>query len=281
MILSPHAPRASLLTDFQRPDRALVRILSKMVVGLVIATAVNLVVQGATITLLPSLDNTIYSEADNASNGTGSLFAGRTPNGTVRRALLEFNLATSGIPAGAIINSVTVSLTQTKIGPAGTSTFEFHPLLSPWGEGSSFGTGAGGVAQPGDATWAFRFYSTIFWNSPGGDFGPASGTATLGTANTTYTFPSQSGLVADVQRWINDPSLNYGWILTSLNDTTATPTTAREFGSRNDTGAEPKLTVTYTPAPEPGVSGLLGAASLALLVRRFRPRRVRSAGRGK
>ena len=49
-----------------------------------------------------------------------------------------------------------------------------HKLTSDWGEGTvGTGTGVAGVGQgepakPGDATWAYEFYNTKAWTTPGG-----------------------------------------------------------------------------------------------------------------
>jgi hypothetical protein len=218
---------------------------------------------GATVTLQPAHDNTIFSESQN-SNGTGRLYAGETSNGDVRRALFKFDLALSGIPAGALIDSVSLSLTQTKIGPGSSGVFELHPLLAAFGERSSFGLGAGGTAALGDATWGFRQYNFDPWSVAGGDFGSTSGTTTLGTSLTIYTFATAPGLVSDVQSWLNTPAANFGWLLKAANESSVN---ARELGSRESSLAEqPTLTINYTPAPEPGSLALLagGAALLAL-----------------
>ena len=230
---------------------------------------------GATISLNPTQDNSIFSEGNN-SNALGSLYAGATPSLTVRRALLEFDIAGS-LPAGAVINSVLLSLTQTKIGPAGAATFELHPLLAAWGEGGSSGTGAGGAPTTGDATWNFRLYNTNSWSLPGGDFGSTSGTAAFGTSNGIYTFSSQPGLVADVQNWLNTPGTNFGWILRAADESPGV-TTARELGSRENPPVQrPTLTVSYTAAPEPGALALLGAAALGAIGQRPSRRRVKAS----
>ncbi|MGA2256119.1 MAG: DNRLRE domain-containing protein [Thermoguttaceae bacterium] len=222
--------------------------------------------RGGTIQIHPSQDNTIYSENNN-SNALGDLFAGETSTKgdfSLRRALLEFNLAGSGIPAGSTINSVSLALTQMKIGPASTSTFELLPLLDSWGQGTSGGTepdgGKGFSPTSGDATWNYRFFSTTHWTTPGGDFGSVSGTATFGTADTVYTFSSQPGLVADVQRWLSTPTSNFGWILRAVNESPGT-ISAREFGSmKSSLAQQPTLTVTFTP-PVSGPAAWLTATS--------------------
>ena len=157
--------------------------------------------QAAMISLHPSKDNSIYSESDN-SNARGELFAGVVVSGgLIRRALLQFDLAAGGIPAGSTVNSVTLSLTMTRINPGKTaSLFELHPALAAWGQGTSNGTGTGAQPTANDATWYYRQYDADHWATPGGDIGPVSGTATIGTvvATTSYSFASQPGMVADV-----------------------------------------------------------------------------------
>jgi len=110
-----------------------------------------------TVSLTPSADNTIYSEAE-LSNGAGqNLFAGRTNQGAERRALVKFDL--TGIPAGSMIDRVELSLTVNKTN-FGDVAFALHPLTADWGEGASDAAqneGRGQTAQPGDATWLQRF----------------------------------------------------------------------------------------------------------------------------
>lgn len=223
--------------------------------------------QAATVTLHPNLDNTIYSESGN-SNATGGLFSGVTNGGNIRRALMEFDMASGGIPAGSVILSVSLSVTQTKIGPAGAANFELRPLLAAWGEGSSNGSGTGSPATSGDATWNFRMFNTDSWSSPGGDFGSASATTSMGTALNTYTFNSTPNLVADVQGWLDSPASNFGWLLRASSES---GTSAREFGSRESALAQqPSLVITYTPAPEPSAAGLSAMAAACAVLRRRR-----------
>ena len=255
----------SQVTNSARRER-----MSALLGMLAIVSSCGTAAQAATVNVNPSQDTSIYNEGD-ASNALGALYAGATAGAQLRRALMEFDIAGSGIPAGSTINSVTLSLTLTKIGPAGAAPFELHPLLSSWGEGTSFGTGQGSAATPLDATWNYRFYNTNLWTTAGGDVGATSGTANIGSAaGTAYTFASQPGLVANVQTWLDFPGSNFGWILRAA-DETPSNVSARAFGSRESVPAQrPTLTVNYTPTPEPGTFSLLAAAGLAAFAQRRR-----------
>lgn len=224
-----------------------------------------------TVSLQPSQDGSIYSENDN-NNGLGFLYAGETAASagfSLRRALIQFNVAGS-IPAGSNITSVTLTLTLTKNGAAGTAAFSLNPLLAAWSAGTSGGTGLGGAPTPGSATWNYRSFNTNLWASPGGAIGASSGTTDIGTSvGSTYTFASQSGMVADVQGWLDSPGTNFGWALKAVNES-PNIVSAKELGSSESTSSSrPSLMITYT-IPEPGTLALLGFGIPALLMRRRR-----------
>jgi hypothetical protein len=230
-------------------------------------------VRGEIVAIIPSIDNSIFSESSN-SNALGSLFAGQNSSGQTRRGLLQFDVAGS-IPVGATINSVSLGLFQLSRGSNATAeNFQLHRLLSSWGEGTSLGIGGGGsgvAATLGDATWNHRFFSTDPWATPGGDFGAISGMATIGTAtNTLYTFASQPGLVTDVQNWLNSPSTNFGWLLRASSESTSS--NARSFASSESAIASqrPTLIIDYTAVPEPSTYLSLGTVvSIAFGRRRW------------
>ena len=113
---------------------------------------------------------------------------------------------------------------------AGDIDIRLHRLLADWqeGAGQGFGNeGSGADAAPGDVTWNYRVFMSLDWSTPGGDFFPvASATATVGGTG-SYTWES-SGLVTDVQRWLDDPAGNFGWVL--LGDETAERQPGAGFG---------------------------------------------------
>jgi hypothetical protein len=96
-----------------------------------------------------------------------------------------------------------------------------------------------------DASWTYRFYSTTTWSTAGGDYsGTASQTCSVGSTLQYYEWPSSSTMIADVQGWLNSPSVNYGWELIGNESQSAT---ARRFTSREGTSTQvPQLVITYT-----------------------------------
>ena len=232
------------------------------------------------IVLNPSKDNSIFSEFEN-SNGAGWLLAGRAgagANNGLRRALLRFDIASSGIPTGATINSVTVGVTQVIRANGANADFiiELRRLSAAWGEGTggiqSAGGGAGVSPDVGDATWNQRISGSNSWTNPGGDFGIVSGTTTVGPNNQLYTFSSQSGLVTDVQNWLSNPTSNNGWLLRLADEVTIA--NARGFGSRESpSSVMPTLTINFTAVPEPSSLALLGVSAFVASSLRSRRRR--------
>jgi hypothetical protein len=206
-----------------------------------------------TVTIIASKDNTLYeSDTGTLSNGAGDyIFVGRTKQSegeSIRRGLLMFDLETA-IPAGAIINSVTLSLRLSRSAQNAAHIVNVHRLLADWGEGASNAAGQegeGAPALPGDATWLHRFYNTSFWSAPGGDFVAASSAAaSVGSLSTVYNW-SSAQLAADVGGWLSDPASNFGWIL--LGNETASES-AKRFDSRTigQESRRPRLVIDYTP----------------------------------
>ncbi len=203
------------------------------------------------VTLAPSKDNSLYEEFPTRSNGDGNhLFAGTTDasmnNSAQRRALLTFPIAAS-VPAGAVIESASLELrvTKTPIPPAGPGIFALHRLQNDWGEGTSSGSGQGGAATPGDATWSHAFFDTETWTTPGGDFEvAASATGDAGASLGNFVITG-GGMVADVQHWLDAPDQNFGWILVGGPESKS----ARQFASRENptVGNRPELAVRYLP----------------------------------
>jgi hypothetical protein len=208
--------------------------------------------QAETVVLPAHQDATLIESLDGSlANGAGpALFAGRTGQASrsVRRALLRFDVA-SALPGGAQVTSARLELSLTPSNPRAIA-LELHRVTADWGEGDAASSGGGGaLATFGDSTWVHRFYDTEDWADPGGDFDPTS-IATAVVADTgSYAWGSTPALVADVQRWLDAPAANFGWILLGGEDAAST---AKRFASREspDPSMHPRLVVEFERACE-------------------------------
>ncbi len=198
------------------------------------------------VSVTPIRDNTLFEDAEgDTSNGAGPVFfAGNNGQGLARRAVLMFDV-TSGLPSGAAIDSVVLTLTVSNAPNTVPRQFTLHRLLRDWGEGSSYATGGGGApAAAGDATWVHAFYPAQPWSAAGGDFDAAVSATLLLPGTGRYAWRG-AGMTADVQAWRSDPGTNHGWLVqgeeNSLN-------TARRFESREaaEPADRPALNIYYT-----------------------------------
>lgn len=214
-----------------------------LIAALLAALTVPTSVAADVVTLNANHDNTLIEAPLGNSNGTGDgIYSGRVNvfgNGTLRRALLSFDL--SSIPAGSTIDSVTVTLTMVQATNTLTPTHTLHRVNASWGEEASLGQGQGAVADTGDATWIHRFATTVAWASAGGDFAAAaSGSQVVGDIG-PYSFTG-AGLVADAQFWLDNPTANFGWL---LKGDEAAVGSVKKFSSREGFNP-PTLRVVYT-----------------------------------
>lgn len=207
--------------------------------------------QEETILISPEKDNSIFQVTEEFSNGMGpEIYTGTINLGLrwIRRGLIQFNF--SDIPEGSTITEVSLEMYCTKASASGTDmNYNLHRLEKSWGESSSNASnGQGTPAEPGDATWIFRFFdevSPILWIDDGGEF-VASSSATLAVndANAYYTWTSNQ-LKDDVQDMLDNPDLNFGWIIRADDETIQG--LGRAFASREnpDEDLRPVLTVSY------------------------------------
>ncbi len=213
-----------------------------------LSIAASLMIAGwaaaVTVDLAPSKDNTLIETPVGNSNGAGDgIYAGRVGafgGGTMRRGLLAFDL--SSIPAGSTVNAVTLRLEMVQSIDPTPRIVTLHRLSADWGEAGSLGGGAGVPAQPGDATWLFRFFNTLSWATAGGDFaaGPSASQSVAGIGPYEWT---GAGLVADVQFWLDNAASDFGWLVKGDETTT---TTSRKFSS-SEGFTPPRLTIDFTP----------------------------------
>ena len=155
------------------------------------------------------------------------------------------------IPPGSTIDSVELTLNMSRT-IAGSQDVSLHRVTTEWAEGPTDPPGEEGQGESpaiGDVNWVHATYNTLPWNTSGGDFvaGPSAAIAVAGLG--PYTWGSTAGLVADVQGWVDDPAVNFGWVLVGNE---ADPTTAKRFDSRENAGAgvQPSLRIVFSPAAE-------------------------------
>jgi spore coat protein A len=163
--------------------------------------------------------------------------------------LLQFDVA-GNVPAGSLVNSVTLTLTVNRSGDNQDASMTLHPVDRFWGEGAarSCGPRGGGMGDPagaGDATWLDSEFGSVTWTSPGGDFAAASATAVVPSGNGTEGIWSSAAMASDVQGWLDAPASNFGWIV--VGDEARSPT-ARRFSSREGS-VPPSLLIDFDPPP--------------------------------
>ncbi len=192
-------------------------------------------------------DTTLYSDSTTDNVGANLLnWVGQNQAGSKRRLLLQFNL--SSIPSDAVISAVTVTLNMTRAAGGLSGNQVFYRVLNSWSQGTGLGRGnvaggQGGQPVPGGASWAFRQNFSLPWTTPGGDF--SSLTSALNNVGSTAGLKawSGSGLVSDVQAWVNGSLPNNGWIL--IGDEGASGS-ARIYSASENLVNSPSLTVMYT-----------------------------------
>lgn len=225
--------------------------------GLFLATTGALTAQ-TTVSVPCNLDNTLYeSPTGGLSNGKGpSIFSGATATGSIRRALLRFDVAGT-LPAGAVVLSAVVNLNVTQSTVFLPTPATGHRVTQAWGEGNSSAAGGGGggtAATTNDATWLHTFWSTSFWTNAGGDFvATPSFTLAMPGLGAGSSNPSEQA-AADVQSWLNNPSQNFGWLIKIADESPAS--TARRIASRESATNKPTLSVTYLLPGQVGTVGI-------------------------
>ena len=207
------------------------------------------------VALHPVADTTLFESDPNNNLGATPTFVSGTTSGNLgqpfrSRAMMTFDVA-GKVPSGATIASAELTLTVVRIpGPAVNSNFDLHRLLEPWGEGNKNST-TGLQATTGESTWISRFFLLPQWAAPGGapgtDFLTAVSASTFVQGLGEYTFAATSNLTADVQFWLDNTNANFGWIL--LSQAEATASTARRFASREAATGAPVLVVNYLLPP--------------------------------
>ena len=228
---------------------------------LVIACGALTDVWAGSLTLYPVADAALIEVAPtNNSGGHVWVNAGTTQNGPRNRGLFRFD-PPAQIPTNAVILSASVTFELTGQPATGetipSASFGLHRMLRAWGEGTKtngqFAVGQGQPASPGEVTWMSAFHPTNAWAAPGGQAGvdyvtfESASTFIEDVGNSPYTFGPTPELAADVQRWLNQPGTNFGWMLLCADE--GVRFTARRFASREDVNNAPRLNVQYLVPP--------------------------------
>jgi hypothetical protein len=246
----------------------------RRVAAVVVASLLGTIakVHGDVVTFAAANDATLFETPDGSlAGGKGEyLFVGKTLMGAIRRTVLRFDVA-AHVPAGAIIDSATITLHMSRTPTTGTDV-SFYRLTQAWTEGDTDPPGeegAGGPTLPGDVTWLHTTYASGFWSQPGGDFSPIASASAMVFGIDFYTWD----LTVDAQHMLDNTAQNFGWCLIGEEGADAT---AKRFDSRENATLEfrPSMTVEYRVVPTPG-----GALLPTLVVLRACRRNRQSASR--
>ena len=101
-------------------------------------------------------DNTLFADTPDGSISDGAgphFYVGKQGGANIRRGIVAFDLGNAGIPAGATINTATVTLNLSR-STTGTNTLSLFRVSQNWGEGTSNSGdpgGSGAPSTPGEA----------------------------------------------------------------------------------------------------------------------------------
>jgi hypothetical protein len=175
----------------------------------------------------------------NAATNYGSLTALEADGSPDIASLLRWDL--SSIPVGSTVLSATIELTITN------TTNDSYPLLAMERAWSEF-----------EATWN-QASNGVSWSSGGAAATTDRAPASLGNlspgSNGRYVLTLNAAGVAAVQRWVDNPAINFGVAIQNY----ATASNGMDFRSREtaDVSQRPKFSVSYQPPaasePEPPV----------------------------
>jgi len=188
-------------------------------IAVVLLSMVSVISASNVSTFTSSKDNTIIQTTDGSmANSLNLIYVGNIAKSpSIRRGLVAFDL--SSISTSTVIDSVKLVLS---LSAATVNTIEVHKATTAWGEGTSNASGGAGVAATtGDVTWLHSVYNTVFWTTPGGDFdATVASSKTIAATDVSITFRGTE-LTANVAYWIANPTSNFGWLLKSNNESTA------------------------------------------------------------
>lgn len=226
--------------------------------ALMTALAFPLAADADVITLSRTNGDTVADARMRLIGGTtpsGSNAFGNTNVGTVvfgdeaddfyyDRIAVAFDL--SEIPTGSTVTSATLEFQSV----GGAAQTDIHRLTN-----SFVDTGV---------TWRFRDGTTEWTNwdtDMEQDYIALATAASTGAATSTTSFD----VTSDVALFVAGAAVNHGWVVIGPEDPAATSTSIDVLVQGE---GSPRLTIDYTPIPEPASLALLGAGGLMMLSRR-------------
>jgi hypothetical protein len=215
--------------------------------------------------LTPAADTFINNRHPDNNNGASeSIFTGVDGVGGVMRGLLQFTMPTTlqgTTVTGVRLTMIVRGLGNGTAGPGGS--LGLRAVGESWVQGNGVGNAMATytVGQPCSdtvtgVTWnqpACAAGTTATWSTPGGTVA-ATVSGQVNSAGVALEAPvvwdsaavGNSGMITDVQSWIDTPSGNHGWRIASGDETTLAA--AQRFYATEAGGTTvPTLTIAYTP----------------------------------
>jgi hypothetical protein len=197
------------------------------------------------------------------------MIVGQLSSNVIVNSLMRFT-DLSGL-SGKTVTSATLRLyNQNQASQTADVTLDVYEVAAAngdWVEGTSLG-----VVQTGSSDWRFKIQNTGAWaggQNGCGVVGTDYTTHLVGSAIATDTTAEWVEITLDasvVQKWIDNPSQNYGIILTAPGATANGQIAYLRSSEATVTGTAPQLVLNVIP--EPATVGMLGlGAGVALLFR--------------
>lgn len=175
-------------------------------------------------------DTYIYQNSPTTNYGSAAtlIVDGDEPAASSKDVSSILKWDVSGIAAGKTVTSASITI---NVVDGSTDTYELYEMKRNWSESS--------------ANWN-QYASGTNWSTAGANGSTDRGTTVLGsiTASGTgaYTINLNSSGIALVQSWVNNPSANYGFIITDGANSNGVDFSSSEAATVSQ---RPKLTVTY------------------------------------
>jgi hypothetical protein len=203
------------------------------------------------------------SNPDNNNGASPSIYSGVDGRGGVMRGLVRFALP-AALQGSATVSSVQLRMTVVALGNgnAGRGVARLQAVSESWVEGNGIGSaqmmftvGEPCGASVSGATWnqpRCAAGTATTWSSPGGAVVPTvsgqvdmTGVPVGGQVIWDSAATGNSAMSTDVQSWIDSPSGNNGWRISSADEMTLSA--AQRFdAAEGGASTAPSLTIVYS-----------------------------------